>query len=50
MESEVVTKTMEMIAMMMVPRMRARGMTFSGFFVSSDKKVVVSQPKKVSWM
>src|SRR3989338_2895378 len=37
-------------AVMRVPIMRDLGMTFSGLFVSSDKNVADSQPKKLSAM
>ena len=38
------------VAMVIVPYMRALGITFVGFFVSAERKTALSQPKNVSAM
>ena len=46
--SEDITNNKQMIAIITVPPISARGITFSGFFVSSARNVAVSHPKNVS--
>ena len=45
--SVTVTSTIAMTAMITVPSINATGSTFSGFFVSSERNVIDSIPKKV---
>ena len=47
---DVVINNSDIMAMHIVPMINAFGITFSGSFVSSAKKVADSHPKNVSWM